>query len=535
MTSDPTSGLRAAIATRPDGQRTLDLWLQAIDAPAAAKAQPDSVLALWLRGDQDVLPETLLSLSPDQRYRAQLHRNLLLGRGVPEGEVDNSLRLAGEYLSLLAQPEANVSAAKTALAADAAQRSDLTGLAVSGQLEQALALARESSDADYLSLLWNTRDLVAFDSFAAEDARIEGRRQLAVRTQLRVNDSNHRRTIGSRSHSDFEVQTFDLVRAAVGLRPDLDVRVVLDGLILADPAQLAWRSAAADRTDGADEEEAAAARDVVHAATRASPRQALLAADLRVALAPDEATRLAALDDARHAALQCAVVEFDFPAAPLDVLLNAARLAEESDDHLLALQCRAAALAFLLREDVQAAFHETLVRSQAPGLAVDLLASAYRSRALLALEAGDERAFATMAEQVTRLVPRETELEIRWIRYLDAAGRTAEANAAFNQALRRHQEMLKSFPKSPRIHNQIAWLCSRVKRRLDSAADHASRAVAMSPGNAAYIDTFAEVRHARGEDEGAEALMIAALQASRDAFPLFALRFRYIVEDRESR
>ena len=64
---------------------------------------------------------------------------------------------------------------------------------------------------------------------------------------------------------------------------------------------------------------------------------------------------------------------------------------------------------------------------------------------------------------------------------------------------RAYEEVLESFPRSARHHNDLAWLLARCDRRLDDAFTHATRAVQLEPDKANYRDTLAEVHFRRGE------------------------------------
>ena len=62
---------------------------------------------------------------------------------------------------------------------------------------------------------------------------------------------------------------------------------------------------------------------------------------------------------------------------------------------------------------------------------------------------------------------------------------------------------LEAFPNCGNTHNTMAWLLSRAVRKLDLAFEHSKKSHELSPFEAAYLDTMAEVWHAKGDREKA--------------------------------
>ncbi len=60
-------------------------------------------------------------------------------------------------------------------------------------------------------------------------------------------------------------------------------------------------------------------------------------------------------------------------------------------------------------------------------------------------------------------------------------------------------ESLVDFPDSANTRNMMAWLLSRAVRKLDEALMHSSKSRELNPFEPAYIDTTAEVWHAKGD------------------------------------
>ncbi len=86
---------------------------------------------------------------------------------------------------------------------------------------------------------------------------------------------------------------------------------------------------------------------------------------------------------------------------------------------------------------------------------------------------------------------------------LEKRGRKKEAADLFGKVWAVHERMCKDYPKSALGHNNIAWLAVRCRRNLDEALQHAKLAVDLTPDNARYIDTLAEVYFQKGEKEKA--------------------------------
>ena len=63
--------------------------------------------------------------------------------------------------------------------------------------------------------------------------------------------------------------------------------------------------------------------------------------------------------------------------------------------------------------------------------------------------------------------------------------------------------MIERFPDGDNTRNTAAWLASRARMRLPEAEKHLQAALAENPGQAAYLDTMAEVRFAMGDRAGA--------------------------------
>ena len=103
---------------------------------------------------------------------------------------------------------------------------------------------------------------------------------------------------------------------------------------------------------------------------------------------------------------------------------------------------------------------------------------------------------------------------------LDKAGRKKEATELFKKYLEVQEKLCAAYPKFSGGHNAVAWLSACCRRNLDSAHEHALKAVALTPDNAGVLDTLAEVEFQRGDKNAALATekKAAALEPKRAYF-----------------
>lgn len=104
-----------------------------------------------------------------------------------------------------------------------------------------------------------------------------------------------------------------------------------------------------------------------------------------------------------------------------------------------------------------------------------------------------------------QFMPGNIELAEHLVPRLEEADQQAAADDLFETTFDFVLKITELFPNSPLHHNNLAWLCARCDRRLDTALAHVERALELAPENASYIDTLGEVRFRRGEfDEAIE-------------------------------
>jgi tetratricopeptide (TPR) repeat protein len=125
-------------------------------------------------------------------------------------------------------------------------------------------------------------------------------------------------------------------------------------------------------------------------------------------------------------------------------------------------------------------------------LAVPHLVHQFRGRGLLA--AGQVMEGCREVELAAALLPGEIDLAIAVMPLLAQHGQVRAADALFERAFAVYDQLARSYPRSAWVHNSLAWLAARCRRRLDAALQHASRAVELAPTEAGYWDTLAEVQ-----------------------------------------
>ncbi len=84
-----------------------------------------------------------------------------------------------------------------------------------------------------------------------------------------------------------------------------------------------------------------------------------------------------------------------------------------------------------------------------------------------------------------------------------SAGLVEMHDAAFGKCWDRLSAVIARYPDGENARNSAAWLASRANRRLKEAEEHAAHALEISPRQAAYLDTMAEVHFVRGDREKA--------------------------------
>ena len=86
---------------------------------------------------------------------------------------------------------------------------------------------------------------------------------------------------------------------------------------------------------------------------------------------------------------------------------------------------------------------------------------------------------------------------------LRKVGLNKELEKWFGESWAEISAVIERFPDGDNTGNTAAWLASRARMKLPEAEKHLQNALAENPGQAAYLDTMAEVRFAMGDRAGA--------------------------------
>lgn len=133
-----------------------------------------------------------------------------------------------------------------------------------------------------------------------------------------------------------------------------------------------------------------------------------------------------------------------------------------------------------------------------------------RARGLIATGKIDEA-----LEEVRRshaALPGEVDLALELVPLLEKVGRSQEAERLFGEVFDVQQRVCIDFPRSTTHRHDLARLAAGCRRRLDEALTYAQEAVALEPGDPAYVSTLAEVHFQRGDRQKAIELAERCIQ-----------------------
>lgn len=406
-----------------------------------------------------------------------------------------------------------------------------------GDLEAAERHAAQADPVALLGFYWMRGDYEGFESLWRDD-RWDG--QAGIEQVLRrVSDRMISTYIRPRGRSMrqpryeagevYKQWRLDLYGAlAEGRREEAEQ--IARRLVDSDPAHAGWRRLLAATTD-----DPAEARRLTRAADLMpleDPYGRMMAANYVFAYAAEDGELIDwSADQWRQAA---AWGQADVIRAPLTLRAAAEAAADRGEWHRAA-QLQAALVATVLRSDVRTQLREFLDQQNRRGqanpnylsLSIALQAAGDLHHALMnaALADGDMAEARRRYEAAMALQPLDVSTTIDYVRHLDATGEADLATDVFADLYRRLSALAGGNPTSALLHNQTAWLAARSGRRLDSALDHAKTAVNLSPQEASYLDTLAEVHAARGEAQPALEMMAATLDvADDDELPLYLRR-----------
>src|SRR5262245_3772521 len=127
----------------------------------------------------------------------------------------------------------------------------------------------------------------------------------------------------------------------------------------------------------------------------------------------------------------------------------------------------------------------------------------HRHRAKGLLDAGRIDEALKEADLCLAALPGNTDLQTLLVPDLEKRGLKQEAIALFVRGYEPHAKLCQDYPDSAWAHNSLAWLCASTRRDLDTALEHARKAVALEPTHPGYHDTLAETYFQRGDRDKA--------------------------------
>ena len=162
------------------------------------------------------------------------------------------------------------------------------------------------------------------------------------------------------------------------------------------------------------------------------------------------------------------------------------------------------------RWDIAASCYEALVQTYASEQFSGGLISSYSkarlnanlSKALAVLPDDRERAI-ELLEEIHRNFKTDGILADDFFPMLRKASLNKELEKWFGESWAQISAVIERFPDCDNSRNTAAWLASRARMKLPEAEKHLQAALAKNPGQAAYLDTMAEVRFAMGDRAGA--------------------------------
>lgn len=131
---------------------------------------------------------------------------------------------------------------------------------------------------------------------------------------------------------------------------------------------------------------------------------------------------------------------------------------------------------------------------------------------------GDNTAAILALKDAARLAPKMPDIPLKLGMLYQQAQQWSEAYAAY-------ETTLKLTDKSALAYNNLAWMAADRKERLDEALRWANKAIELAPNEPGFKDTLAWVKRARGDGNGALAVLFPLTKgpdASAEVFYHFA-------------
>ncbi len=95
-------------------------------------------------------------------------------------------------------------------------------------------------------------------------------------------------------------------------------------------------------------------------------------------------------------------------------------------------------------------------------------------------------------EKAFQWLPDNIDTALKLVPMADARGENELGDKWFRLYYDQHLQHLERWPEDAAFHNNLAWLCAKLDRRLEEALSHAERACYLQPNDATYLDTLAE-------------------------------------------
>jgi tetratricopeptide (TPR) repeat protein len=138
----------------------------------------------------------------------------------------------------------------------------------------------------------------------------------------------------------------------------------------------------------------------------------------------------------------------------------------------------------------------------------------HRHRALGLFGAGKIEAALAEIDNAQAAQPGGIDLPVDLVEKLERAGRKKEADRLYKDAQGVVEAIIKDYPKCGWAYNSAAWLSACCRRDLEAGLKQARKAVELSPDNAGYLDTLAEVLFQLGKKDEAMAVQKKAVELS---------------------
>jgi tetratricopeptide (TPR) repeat protein len=148
--------------------------------------------------------------------------------------------------------------------------------------------------------------------------------------------------------------------------------------------------------------------------------------------------------------------------------------------------------------------------------ASEIWAEIYWRYSRAAIAEHDEVQVQRRLEQLLELKPTNSDIAIDVVPLLEQRGRAVDANLLFQWAFQNMKTKLDADPQNPDTLNGLAWLCAKCNRNLPDALRWAKQAAALTPTNAAVLDTLAEVNFRIGRPDVALRLETQAVRLEPD-------------------